>query len=265
VCRCAIENGGTLETYLSSVKTWLDVNPTDVVTLLIVNSDDLAASTFATAFQTTRLSSLAYAPGTAALSKSAWPTLSALISTRKPLVVFIDNSADVSTVPYILPHFSNTWENPYGQTSTPFNCSVDRIDAGSPAGNLMYLVNHYLDTSFTLFGTTVYVPDTAKLSTTNSVASVMADADNCASLHGGVYPTYVLTDFYDVGGGSVFEAAARMNGVQYTARAVGSATKGGAGSGSKSSAAVGAKVGVGAGAVALVAVTLALALASTLL
>ncbi|TKY89531.1 hypothetical protein EX895_001316 [Sporisorium graminicola] len=261
---CSLENGGTLESYLSKVKSWVDSNPNDVLTLLIVNSDDLAVSNFATAFQSTGLSSKAYSPGTAALAKDAWPTLGSLIDAGKNVVVFIDNSADVSSVPYILPHFQNTWENAYDQTATPFNCSIDRINAGSQAANLMYLVNHYLDTSFSLFGTTVYIPDTAQLSTTNSYASVMSNANNCAGLHGGVYPTYVLTDFYDFGNGSVFQAAARMNGVQYTAKPIGNATKSSSGSSSgnasgSGSSSTSAKVHIGAGTVALAITSLALA------
>lgn len=256
--RCELENGGSLESYLTKVNTWLAANPNDVVTLLIVNADDQSASTFGSAFSSTGISSRAYSPSSNVIAKSSWPTLSNLIDSGKNLVVFIDNSASES-VPYILPHFSNTWENPYDQTSVPFNCSIDRINAGSSASNLMYLVNHYLDSTFNLFGTDVYVPNTAQLGTTNGVASIMTDANNCASMHDS-WPTYVLTDFYDVGNGSVFQAAARMNGVQYVAKAIGNATNGGSstgngsgsGSGSRSSSGA-SKLGMaGSGALALV-------------
>ncbi|SPO46976.1 uncharacterized protein PSANT_04662 [Moesziomyces antarcticus] len=231
---CSLENGGTLESYLTKVKTWVDSNPNDVVTLLIVNSDDQAASSFASAFQSTGLASKAYAPGSAALARDAWPSLGSLIDAGKTVVVFMDNSADTSSVPYILPHFQNTWENAYDQTATPFNCTVDRINSGSSPTNLMYLVNHYLDSSFSLFGTTVLVPNTAQIATTNSYSSIMADANNCAAMHGQGYPTFVLTDFYDQGNGSVFQAAAAMNGVSYVAKPIGNATKTGSGSSSQS-------------------------------
>lgn len=232
---CSIEDGGSLESYLSIVKTWINNNPNDVVTLLIVNSDDQPATTFANAFQSTGLASSAYSPGTSALAKNAWPTLGSLIDSKKTLVVFMDNSADVADVPYILPHFQNTWENPYDQTATPFNCTVDRINSGSSPTNLMYLVNHYLDSSFDLFGTNVLVPNIAQISSTNSYSSIMTDVNNCASMHGSSYPSYVLTDFYDQGNGSVFQAAAAMNGVQYVAKPIGNSTRSSSSSGSSSS------------------------------
>ncbi|SNX85872.1 uncharacterized protein MEPE_04581 [Melanopsichium pennsylvanicum] len=232
---CSLEYGGTLESYLSKVESWLSSNPNEVVTLLIVNSDDQPVSSFGTAFSSTNLSSKAYTPSSASVSKNSWPTLGSMIDSGKNLVVFIDNSADTSSVSYILPHFSNTWENAYDQTSTPFNCTVDRINSGSSSSSLMYLINHYLDSSYTLFGTNVLVPNTAEIDTTNSYASIMQDADNCASMHANSYPTFVLTDFYDMGNGSVFQAAAKMNGVQYTAKAIGNATKSGETSKSSSS------------------------------
>ena len=173
------------------------------------------------------------------------------------MVVFIDNSADVSSVPYILPHFSNTWENPYDQTSTPFNCSVDRINQGTSPTNIMYLINHFLDSSFNLFGTNVLVPDTAQIATTNSYASIMDDANNCASLHGQGYPSFILTDFYDQGNGSVFQAAAKMNGVQYIAKPIGNATQ--SASSTKSGAAPSALLGAPALAVLLTVSSVALA------
>lgn len=232
---CQLENGGTLESYLTKVKSWVDSNPNDVITILIVNADDQPATSFASAFQSTGLASKVYAPGSAALSKYSWPTLGSLIDSGKTVVVFIDNSADVSSVPYILPHFQNTWENPYDQTSTPFNCSIDRINQGSSPSNLMYLINHYLDSSFNLFGTTVLIPNTAQITTTNSYNSIMSDANNCASLHGQSYPTFVLTDYYDQGNGSVFQAAAMMNRILYTAKAIGNATRSGSSSSSSGS------------------------------
>ncbi|KAJ1023090.1 hypothetical protein NDA16_003243 [Ustilago loliicola] len=263
---CQLENGGTLESYLTKVKSWVDSNPNDVITILIVNADDQPASSFGSAFQSTGLASKTFAPnsGAAALSKNSWPSLGSMIDAGKTVVTFIDNSADVSSVPYILPHFQNTRENAYDQTSVPFNCTVDRINSGSSPSNLMYLVNHYLDSTFSLFGTNVFVPNTAQITTTNSYNSIMTDANNCASMHGSSYPTYVLTDFYDQGDGSVFQAAAAMNRISYVVKPIGNATKSSSSSSSSSGSSSGAlssKTSVSN----VIAVVAGLALASSLL
>lgn len=96
-------DAGTLATYLTPVKSWLDANPSDVLSLLIVNNDDLPPSTFGSVFSSVGLDSLAYSPPSAsALAASAWPTLGEMIDTGKRLVVFMDFKADYTEVPYIV-------------------------------------------------------------------------------------------------------------------------------------------------------------------
>ena len=38
---CLLLDAGTIEAYLQKVKTWLDANPTEVVTILWVNQDSM--------------------------------------------------------------------------------------------------------------------------------------------------------------------------------------------------------------------------------
>lgn len=78
----------------------------------------------------------------------------------------------------------------------------------------MYLINHFLDSE--LLGGLGTYPDVSALYTTNSEASVLQDANNCASQHQSSYPTFVLVDYYDRPKGDVFAAAASMNGVSYS-------------------------------------------------
>lgn len=77
----------------------------------------------------------------------------------------------------------------------------------------MYLINHFLDTE--LLGSPV--PDTADLDTTNAAngtGSLGAQLDTCVADYGR-NPNFMLVDFYEYGGGSVFEVAATANGVTY--------------------------------------------------
>lgn len=78
----------------------------------------------------------------------------------------------------------------------------------------------------TFFGSVIPVPDVSSLEQTNSESgegSVGLSADQCAAQHG-QYPTYILVDYYDVGGGSVFAVAADLNGVTYQEKAMGNGT-----------------------------------------
>ena len=100
----------------------------------------------------------------------------------------------------------------------------------------MYLINHFLDKTTTLLGTTIFTPDTAALNTTNAVSgtgSLGLQVSTCAAEYGR-NPNFMLVDvrsfsrylmmtwanhhvqYYEYGNGSVFEVAATANGVTYS-------------------------------------------------
>ncbi|KAJ7246298.1 PLC-like phosphodiesterase [Mycena haematopus] len=209
---CALLNGGTLQDYLTKVKTWMDANTNDVVTLLIVNIDDLPPTDYAPVFVNVGLDKISYAPTTSPLTNVAWPTLGSMIDAGTRLVTFLDNAADLTAVPYLLDEFTNVWETPFDVTDPAFDCSVNRTKGDS--STQMYLINHFLDTI--LFGSPV--PDVAAANVTNAVSgdgSLGAQVNTCVAAYGRA-PNYLLVDFYEYGNGSVFQVAATINGVTFS-------------------------------------------------
>jgi len=232
---CSLLDGGGLETYLSKVKTWVEANPNDVVTILLVNSDDIDVSQFGAAYAAAGLDTLSYNPGTAALTLSQWPTLGQMIDQGTRVVTFMDAGADFNTVPYIIDEFSNMWETAFDVTST-FDCAVNRTH-GDSTTQLM-TINHFLDIFSSIGSVVLDTPNKGALATTNAASgtgSLGAQAGECVADYGRA-PNFMLVDFYEVGQGSVFEVAAGYNGVSYSpatpiASAPPSATSGGSGSG----------------------------------
>lgn len=85
---CLELDAGSLADYLADIKTWMDANTNEVVTLLVTNGDDIAISSFGDVFKSAGLDTYAYNPsGTLALDD--WPTLGTLISNNQRLVVFM--------------------------------------------------------------------------------------------------------------------------------------------------------------------------------
>ncbi len=85
---CAEKDAGTLTTYLAPIKSFLDANPNEVITLLLTNPDNVAVTQFDAVFQAVGLAPYAFAPaGTLALDQ--WPTLGEMIASGKRLVVFM--------------------------------------------------------------------------------------------------------------------------------------------------------------------------------
>ncbi|ESK84168.1 PLC-like phosphodiesterase [Moniliophthora roreri MCA 2997] len=228
---CDIFDGGSVEDYFRIVKTFLDENPDEVLTLILTNPEGLSVSDVRKPiFDKSGLTPFAFVPGTDALKASDWPTLGSMIQSGKRLVVFMDSNADVSKVDFILPEFKMVWETPFSVTDENFPCKVDRIDT-TPLNTAdhMYMINHSLNVNLIpdlpkpklpfglgdkiddAIGEGVIVPDFVRADETNSVASITKHADGCAKLDGvGKKPTFVLLDWVDIGEG--FDAANQLNG-----------------------------------------------------
>ena len=202
---CLEEDAGSLESYLTTIKDWLDAsnNTNEVLTLLLVNGDDLDVSEFGSVFESVGLDTYAYAP-TGTLALDEWPTLQELIDDGTRLVVFMDYEADTSVVPYILDEFTYFFETPYDTTDPSFpECSIDRPSGASATGR-MYIVNHFLDLD--ILG--IDIPDESVAATTNSEESIDAQVAICLGLYD-YAPVGVLVDYMDMG--DVFAAQADMN------------------------------------------------------
>jgi hypothetical protein len=78
------------------------VDSTAVVSILIVNIDNLPVSQYASAFVAAGVDKLSYSPSSASLLASGWPTLDSMITAGTRLVTFMDNGANFASVPYII-------------------------------------------------------------------------------------------------------------------------------------------------------------------
>ncbi|ORY34853.1 PLC-like phosphodiesterase [Naematelia encephala] len=228
---CTLLDGGLLSDYLTKVATWMSSNTQEVVTLVLVNSDDLPPTSFTSAFTTAGLDSKVYSPSSSSLALSDWPTLGTLIDNGTPLVVFMDYEADFSSVPWIIDEFSNMFEDAYDVTDTTWGCAVNRT-SGSASSQMM-LVNHFLDTTYTIGNTQFWVPDKDAINTTNSEDSIGSHVTNCLSLWGR-NPNHILLDYYDSNGDSPFDLVANLNSVSAPTNTVTAGTVGSTASASSS-------------------------------
>jgi hypothetical protein len=88
---CDLEDAGTVEDYLQEVKAWMDLNPRDMVTLLLTNPDNVPMSTFDGIFKTVGLDQFAFKPASSPnpLGMQDWPTLGDMLNSGQRLVAFI--------------------------------------------------------------------------------------------------------------------------------------------------------------------------------
>lgn len=105
---CTELDAGSLSTYLTTVKTWLEGHPDAVLTMLLVNGDDVNVTLFGDVFNSTGLKEYVFVPSTSPgmLAIGNWPTYGEMIDTGTRLVVFMDAEANESVVPYVLDEVS---------------------------------------------------------------------------------------------------------------------------------------------------------------
>ncbi|KAI9748061.1 MAG: hypothetical protein M1835_001903, partial [Candelina submexicana] len=217
---CDILDAGLLSSWLGAIKYWMDQNPTDVVTLLLVNSDFASASALDAEFQKSKINTYAYTPPSTATVTANWPTLQSLISNSTRLVTFVTNldPTNNTAAPYLLDEFTHIFENPYDVSSpSNFTCLPDRPTAlkGNTASaltsNRMPLTNHFLYDSGILG---IQMPNVGNVSSTNAPGGApgnLGDAvANCSTQYGRP-PTFVLVDFFDQG--PAIQTVDKINGV----------------------------------------------------
>jgi hypothetical protein len=225
---CSLLDVGRFSDWLSGIKTWLDDNPTDVVTILIVN-DGYSTATIAAEYERAGITSYTYTPATPT-QPFEWPTLQSMITANTRLVSFVDAPVDSgAAAPYLLAEFDHMFENSYNNLApTDFSCTPTRPTsiAGNAAAaaqaSLFPLMNHVLYTNLADSG------PLAGIHISNPGASPMTNAplgsanctmeggclgliaQECASQYGRA-PVFVVCDWVNVG--PAIEAVDQLNGV----------------------------------------------------
>ncbi|KAI4130148.1 MAG: hypothetical protein LQ338_001856 [Usnochroma carphineum] len=196
----------------------MDQNPYDVVTILLVNTDNAAASDLDVEFKAAAISSYAYMPTSSTTVPSTWPTLNDLIVSGQRLITFIADISPSATVPYLLNEFTYVFENPFSVLSlSNFSCTPERpavvqgqTIAAVQSGRLP-LVNHFLDVDM---GFGIQVPDIGNISVTNAISGPTGNLGDAAAACTAAYgraPSFILVDFFEQG--STIDTVDRLNGI----------------------------------------------------
>lgn len=219
---CSLLDAGRLDEWLAKIKTWMDENQNEVVTLILVNSDDAEPATFAADFESANLNQYAYTPSSTEATAN-WPSLRSMIESNTRLVSYIASITYDSTYPYLLPEFAYVFETEYEVLSlSGFNCSVDRpsnlvggTGAEAIASNYLSLVNHFAYKNFVAGAIIPNVDDieTTNSADTNTTGALGTHAFQCQT-EWGTKPTYVLVDFFNEG--DVMAVADSLNGLSTT-------------------------------------------------
>lgn len=223
---CDLLDVGLLETYLSTVKSWLDANPYEVIAIMMGNNNGdsfrITPQQYAAAYEASGILEYIFTPSSPSMNLTSWPTLSEMILKRHRVVVFLDYNADQSVVPWLLDEWNYQWQTPFSPTNPSFPCTQQRPPGQSAAlsHNRMYMLNHNLNINISFPGfPDILIPAYSLLDQVNAVsgnASVGLNVRECTDMWGRP-PNWILVDYYNFGNfnGSVFDVAAEANDVTF--------------------------------------------------
>ncbi|RAR05372.1 PLC-like phosphodiesterase [Stemphylium lycopersici] len=219
---CDLLDVGTLESYLATVKGWLDKNPFEVIAIMMGNNNGkstrIPATDYVAPFQDSGIIDYLWTPPSSTMNLTDWPTLGELIIRNKRVVVMMDYAADQSQVPWLLDEFNYQWQTPFSPTDPSFPCTQQRPpnQAEAVSRNRMYMMNHNLNIKVSLLGIDgILIPAYSLLDQVNAVSgngSVGRNVHNCTDVWNRA-PNWILVDYYNYGNfnGSVFQVAATAN------------------------------------------------------
>ncbi|KAJ4371551.1 hypothetical protein N0V83_004770 [Neocucurbitaria cava] len=223
---CDLLDVGTLESYLTTVTSWLESNPYEVIAIIMGNNNGqstrIAATDYVEPFQDSGIMKYLWTPSSSSLNLTDWPTLAEMIIRNKRVVVMMDYGSDQSQVPWLLSEFDYQWETPFSPTDPSFPCTEQRPTNQSEdvSRNRMYMMNHNLNIAISLSGLSdILIPAYSLLDEVNAVSgngSLGLNVQNCEKMWGRP-PNWLLVDYYNFGdfNGSVFQVAATANNVSY--------------------------------------------------
>lgn len=186
---CAL-GGAPFVDQLRLVRTFLDDNPDEVVTLVI--QDAITPADTADAFASAGLQRYLYTP----LDDGGWPTLGELIDRSERLVVFAEEEGPPP--PWYLPAFDEMQETPYLFTDPDeLSCGANR----GPADASLLLMNHWI---------TRAAPDRTDAVVINSHEAIVQRARECEEVRGQL-PDFIAVNFYGIG--ETIEAVDSLNGL----------------------------------------------------
>lgn len=197
---CGISRFGRLADFLVTLRRFLEVNPSETLTLLFEHTDGVTSEQIAEVFESTGVAPRAYVKPSCA----RWPFLSEL---GGRIVVF---SQDASSGAIVRRAWGQAFDNPYSYDiidgfPLPYACTVGR---GTQSG--LFILNHFI------------TPPSSGI--TGAYANGGRLTDHVAACEDAIYrtPNFISLDYYEqgsFGGGSFEDYVAAINAAPRLGRA----------------------------------------------
>ena len=168
-----------LSTYLNDIKSFLDNNPNEIITIIFQNDIGVSANAIENDFYQAGLTNYLHTQN----KFSHWPTLQTMINTNKRLVVFNEvNNASASQGWY-----HHIWDFAVEINYGSINCDYGRGNAS----NSLFVFNHFVTSG-------IGTASISEAQTVNSNPYFIDHVTQCQQKQS-KFPNFITVDFYDLG------------------------------------------------------------------
>lgn len=204
---CALLYAGPLINTLTVIKKFLDDNSKEIVTIFIENFGHFSVREIGRAFVEAKLGDMAYFKN----PFDPWLTHNQMANMNKRILIYVGFGDPDADYPWVIREWDLCWETPYNYEYrlSPFSCRVDRPFEGLPAGYPMYVLNHFVFTTFGIGGSAIPTPNPLIAADVNG-DSLETHINNCIATTN-KRPNYIAVDFYN--NGRAKELVAKLNNV----------------------------------------------------
>ncbi|PVU89786.1 hypothetical protein BB561_005158 [Smittium simulii] len=196
---CALLNAGKLELFLLDIKTFMDQNKNEVITIIFENYDNFSSDEIISRFIKVGLYDYLFDYKNYSQPKFYWPDLKTMIKDNNRLVLFSDKLK----------------ENTNDTLETSFNNTAETITECKLANSntKLKLLNHFASKFINIDIVKIQVPETNKLIELNSRQSILTQVQKCENEYTDFLPNFIVVDFYDVG--RLLETVSVLNNVTF--------------------------------------------------
>ncbi|KAJ1797180.1 hypothetical protein LPJ75_007094, partial [Coemansia sp. RSA 2598] len=203
---CMLLNKGPIVDQLKNVKTYLDENPFEVITVFVENANKFDDKSMAEPFEQAGLVDYAHVPTATYVQGYEWPTLGEMISKNKRLVVLASTITNTTEYPWLLYDRNYAVQTSYSvKVGENFDCKLISDDRS------LHVMNHFVSMDYDVGLFSVEKPDYNSSAKVNTLDSLIDQANQCGKA--GHFPNFVTVDFFDAG--DVLLAVANINKVNF--------------------------------------------------
>ncbi|OMH79906.1 hypothetical protein AX774_g6671 [Zancudomyces culisetae] len=223
---CMLLNQGKLKDTLLTIKSFMESNPYEIITILFENYDKFDSKDVESAFKNTGIDKYVFNPlnyftpptDVPITEPIVWPSLAQMITDNNRLVVFTSQNANPQEIPWLMLQGDYVSETSFSvREGSQFQCDLKpspiKYNQNGEITNIrtLFTINHFVFKDITVAGEKFEAPSEEGSKRANTFESLASHIKACSKAESSkdLFPNFIAVDYYD--SGDLMNAVAAIN------------------------------------------------------